>query len=58
MNELEKAIEKIQKSIERNNKNNSTGRRRYTNKNKKDILEFIQQALAIWYKNWIYPWGE
>lgn len=43
MNELEKAIEKIQKSIERNNKNNSTGRRRYTNKNKKDILEFIQK---------------
>ena len=35
MNELEFAIEKIQKSIERNNKNNLTGRRRYTKKNKK-----------------------
>ena len=43
MNELEITLEKIQKSIERNNKNNSTGRRRFTNKNKKDILEFIQK---------------
>jgi hypothetical protein len=43
MNELEITLEKIQKSIERNNKNNSNGRRRFTNKNKKDILEFIQK---------------
>ena len=38
MNEPENKIEKIQKSIERNNKNNSTGRRCYTNKNKKEIF--------------------
>lgn len=43
MNELETTIDKIKKSIDRNNKNNFTGRRRYTKKNKKDILEFIQK---------------
>lgn len=43
MNELEIAADKIKKSIERNNKNNLTGRRRYTKKNKKDILVLIQK---------------
>ena len=43
MNELEIEVEKIKKSIERNNKNNTTGRRRYTKKNKNDILNFIHE---------------
>ena len=42
MNELELAVDKIKKSIERNNQNNSSKRRRFTRKNKKDILNFMQ----------------
>ena len=42
MNELELAVDKIKKSIERNNQNNSSKRRRFTRKNKKDILTFMQ----------------
>lgn len=42
MNELELAVDKIKRSIDRNNQNNSTRRRRFSHKNKKDILSFMQ----------------